>query len=180
MKNGFSEREHKILYFLSKLPRNILSVMGNDNVPEFVLYSLADKQGFDFTRVAYFVDNPDFDWVKGVAGVAQAEAYEKNGHDIWTDPNDFSEYMKKAPFNQKVRAISSASFRRKGATDKDIAESVADTLGLDRFRFCSWDMKYDNHGLLVYEPKSIDNVDESKESELIGDAASLLSFCPVF
>ena len=47
---------------------------------------------------------------------------------------------------------------------------------MQQHAFHIWDMRNDNHGLLVYEPVTEDAHDEQD----IANGFSLLSFCPVF
>ena len=63
-------RHYTILNTLSKLPRKMLSLKGQENVTEFVLHELCHKNCFNLDKAAYFVDNPDFDCLKGMAGFA--------------------------------------------------------------------------------------------------------------
>ena len=63
--------------------------------------------------------------------------------------------MKKAPFNQKVRSIIRPSMRKTHKSDQETTALVADYLGLQKPSYCSWQMKHDNHGILMYEYRQV-------------------------
>lgn len=160
---------------LSGLPRNILGLHGRDNISEFILHELCKDDCFNLKRAAYVVDNPDFDCIKGVAGYCRPEAY-KSEKSIWEDPDAFSEYMKKAAFNNKTRCFCKPSCVKKGESDKEIAKQVAQELGFLNPSFYAWKMKHDNHGLLLYE--KVD--DQECDCDYLIDGLCLIGFCPVF
>jgi len=171
-----SECRIKILHSLSRLPQKMLTAHGRENVTELVLHELANNGCFNFLRAAYLVDNPDFDCLKGVAGFCQAESYQPAGSDVWQDVEKFSNHVQSSPFNQKVRGLIRPSFRRRGASDKEVAGALAGELGMQDHAFHMWDIRNDNHGLLVYET----SVKDMHDLEDLLSGASLLSFCPVF
>src|SRR5947207_14497437 len=90
-------RHAHVIDNLRRLPRKMLSLHGLDNVTEFVLHELCDKHCFNLQKAAYFIDNPDFDCLKGVVGVSHAELH--NIVDIWDNPAIFSEHITKSAFN---------------------------------------------------------------------------------
>ena len=109
--NATIQEHHTLLSNLQQLPRKILLLPGTYNVPEFVLHELCNEKCFNVHKAAYFVDNPDFDCLKGVAGINHEEGVIKD--DIWSDPDRFSEKMKASPFNQKVRSVLHQSAHKK-------------------------------------------------------------------
>jgi len=143
------EKQHRMLSWLSRLPRRILSLHGIDNVTEFVLHDLSHKECFDLSKVAYFVDNPDFNCTKGVAGFSRQEP--GSSCDIWANPKDFSAQMKESQFNKRVRELSRCSVKKDGDLHEELAKEIAHDLQFDNYAFCSWDMKHDNHGFVLYE-----------------------------
>lgn len=176
MLNDALQRQRDILYHLSCLPRKMVALHGADNVTEFVLHELCGERCFNLDKAAYFIDNPDFDCIKGVAGHARGEVLAAD-EDIWRDPHSFSEQMKQSPFNNAVRNFSHESFKKRGQNDDDIAKTVAQTLGITCHGFYSWDMKHDNHGIFVFERTC--SLDQDVDEHL-ADGLVLLSFCPVF
>lgn len=166
-------KEQQILNRLSSLPKNVLSLHGTENVAEFVLHDLCSKNCFDFQKAAYLVDNPDFDCLKGIAGYASDQEYNKPM--IWETPELFAQHMSRASFNQKVRGIHRASMAKASKTDQETTAIVADMLGLAKPLFCSWRMKHDNHGILIYEANCC-----PVSSDILLNGACMLGFCPIY
>ena len=134
---------------LRRLPRKMLNLHGLDNVTEFVLHELCGKNCFNLQKAAYFIDNPDFNCLKGVVGVSSAELHDIE--DIWTSPDAFTQQMVESPFNKQVRAFLAESHKRNGEPYEKTAQAIAHELGLNNYGFYSWDMKHNNHGFLVCE-----------------------------
>lgn len=166
-------KKHEILHRLSSLPAHLLRLHGNENISEFVLHELCDANCFNITKAAYVVDNPDFDCIKGVAGFSINEAY--NVKCIWDDPESFSEHMKKSSFNNKVRDFIKPSMRRAAQSDENTSKLVADFVGINKPAYCSWNMKHDNHGILVYETQ----ISSPQDDEMLKNGACFLGFCPI-
>lgn len=171
------QRQRDILYQLSCLPRKIVGLHGNENVTDFVMYELCAEHCFNLDKAAYFVDNPDFDCLKGIAGHARSERFSPSSDDIWRDPQAFTNHMRKSPFNSAVRGFSHESMKKRGTTDDDIAKTVAQAIGITCHGFFSWDMKHDNHGIFIFESSCA--LDQDVKSHLV-DGLALFSFCPVF
>jgi|SRR5271163_1222614 len=167
------ERRSTMLSYLSHLPRKMLLLHDLDAIAELVLHDLCSERCFNLTKAVYLVDNPDFDCMKGVAGFCRDEAF-KEGERMWEDPHAFTEYVKTAPFNQKVRNIQLSSMKRNG-TDDTIVRSLADECAIQHPQCYMWDMKHNNRGVFIYEQPS----DELDVHEVIPNGVSLLSFCPV-
>jgi hypothetical protein len=168
------ERQNRMLHHLAQLPRLMIHIHGRDNISEFLLHELCSEPCFNLRKAAYFVDNPDFKLLRGVAGFSDDQAF--NGSEIWQNPAVFSEHMQKAPFNNQVRSI---YIEEPEITDNEqkFLQDLAATLGFDSCSNCSWKMRHDNHGILMYE--KADPSDSCVEDHLV-DGMSLLSFCPVF
>ncbi len=174
-RKGLLDYEHKILNHLTYLPRKILSLNDRENITEFVLHDLCGQDCFNLEKAAYFVDNPDFDCLKGVAGFSRVEAY-PDSCNIWETPKAFSVHMSKAPFNQKVRNMYKESMKKSHKKDDVIASEIAQDLGFENHTFYSWDMKHYNHGILIFERE---NINKEHDKYLL-NGISLLSFCPIF
>lgn len=166
-----------ILHNLCALPRKVilLHAQQEHHAPEFVLYDLCRKECFNFPRAAYFVDNPDFDCLKGVAGYSHQDALPLSC-DIWVKPVDFTQHMSKAPFNTKVRSFNRSSLRRMGTHDDAVINELAHEFNLQDYGFYSWDMKHDNHGFFIYEKNGLD---KDIPSDYVLNGLSILSFCPI-
>ncbi len=159
---------------LRQLPRKMLLLHGLGNVNEFVLHELA-KNCFNLKKAAYFIDNPDFNCVKGVAGVSHAELNDVD--DIWAQPEMFTQQMMQSPFNQHVRSFSCKSSKKHSEPYEKIAETIAQELGLNAYNFYCWNMKHDNHGFLVCEKN--DDTQEKLNDDVVIDGLCLLGFCPI-
>jgi hypothetical protein len=169
-------RDNEILNRLTSLPRKIISLHGQENITEFVLHELCQKNCLNFEKAAYFIDNPDFNCLKGMAGYWRPEAYSSQ-EDIWVNPKSFSAYMQESPFNKKVRTFAHTSFH-KNKKDEQLVELIAQGFEFADPGYYAWNMKHDNHGLLVYE-KQI-KTGASCSVDYILNGLSLLAFCPVF
>ncbi len=169
-------QENGILSYLSSIPRKMLKMHGCENMTEFVLHELCDERCFNLNKAAYLIDNPDFNCLKGIAGVDRNDCSPQR-YDIWKDSHHFSNRMKDAAFNKKVRSIARYSLKKENHDDEQIAKDVASELGFGNFGYCCWETRHGNHGLLVFE-KAENHYEVSDEHLMNG--ASLLGFCPVF
>lgn len=172
--NELLHRHKKLLGCLSGLPKQMMAVDTLDNITEFVLHGLCNKDCFDLERAAYFVDNPDFDCFKGVAGFVKSE-HDCEWDNLWADPESFAASMQKSNFNQKVRTFLSRSMANSNKDLEGFVNEVAKELGFSKPACSSWDMKYFNKGILIYEKSGNADFDEHLLNSLY-----LLSFCPVF
>jgi hypothetical protein len=172
-----SAQRYAVLNCLSSLPKKILSLHGTDNVTEFVLHDLANNKCFNLKTAAFFIDNPDFDCLKGVAGFSQSEQYA--GPESWNNPEKFSEHMRTSQFNNKVRAFEIGSLQKSGKSAERIAQELAERLSLNNPTAYTFAMKHNNQGLLLFERQDNENNTEDVQ-ELMPHGACLLGFCPVF
>jgi len=172
LKNIPSE-EYQLLVCLSRLPEKIIAVHGLSNATEFILHALCRESGLPVQRVAYFVDNPDFDWCKGVAGFASDEQ-ECSDEEVWSDPDRFTQSMQRASFNQKVRSLSSRSVGIDGI--EKLREHIKQELPIDNPICFSCGIKNDNIGILVIEDIPQRNDIENS----LYRAVCFLGMCPIF
>lgn len=168
-------RHHRLLHAINELPKRMLSVYSRDNSPEFVLHHLCNTTCFDVPKAAYFVDNPDFDCTKGVAGFAREEHAHTN-FNHWDKPEDFTQHMRVSPFNAQVRSVLTPSIYRSQKPDNVVISDIAGNLGMRDYAYCSWNMKHDNRGFLVYE---VNGQCDDLFNELFADSAHFLGFCPI-
>jgi hypothetical protein len=170
------QKQNRMLKHLSSLPRQIMRLQGAENVSEFVLHDLSHEHCFDFDKAAFFVDNPDFNCTKGVAGFSRKEVFGKC-EAIWDNPQEFTRHMKASSFNTHVRSLMRCSLKKGEEAHHELADTLAKDLGFKHYAFCSWDMPYDNHGFIVYEQGQACDIATQED---IFDGLSLLGFCPVF
>lgn len=170
------KRKHAIYECLSYLPEKMILLHGVKSLPEFLLHELAGESVFNLDKAAYFVDNPDFDTFKGIAGYNKSERC-TDCPNIWNQPDLFIDYMSKTNFNNKVRDISGNSIKRSGKNEKDFVSEVADRLEMANPHVYTWNMKHDNHGILLVE-----HTEMNKDLDLHDDirrGACFLGLCPI-
>lgn len=173
---GKKDDRHKhVLECLSSLPRKILSLYERDDIPEFVLQDICSENCFNIMRAAYFIDNPDFNSCKGVAGFCRDEAY--RAHDtMWQDPASFSKFMHESLFNNQVRGVQRESIIRNNHVYDDVIKELAPSLGFVNPAWCNWHLKYYNEGLIVYE--KADFADETFDEHFM-NTLYVLGFCAI-
>ena len=151
-----------------------MTLHGIENVTEYVLHSLCDEGCLNLSKAAYFIDNPDFDCLKGIAGFNKEE--ETYTCDVaLNDQNGFAEHMITCAFNKKVRDIAAPSARRAQQDVERTVEFLANKLGFKNPLYHTWEVKHDNHGLLIFERECQDQV----QCEEFVKGLSLLGFCPI-
>lgn len=168
-------QHEKLLRCFTHLPRQILRLNEIDNATEYVLHSLCEEGCLNLQKAAYFIDNPDFDCLKGIAGFSKEEG--SNSCDIVLDDTGcFKNHVAQCDYNKTVRTITAPSPKRNGYSPERIIEQFAEKLGMSNPECHSWNIKHDNFGLLIFER------DESDERQLHEDflhGLSILGFCPV-
>lgn len=178
MEHKRSHTRTNIMERLLEVPRTMALLHGRENVTEFVLNQLCHPECFNFKRAAYFVDNPDFNYFKGVAGYNSDDICITHPELCWEDPDSFSKKMQAAAFNQKVRGFSTASPSLQKKSEKELIEYLSESLSLHDPGYHSWHLKNNNHGLLIFEHGN--GIDRMWEKEDLEKGVYLLSFCPIF
>ena len=169
-------KKHGILTHLSRLPQKILSLHGRGDLTEFVLRDLCHQGCFNFKKAAFFVDNPDFDCLKGVAGYC----HEDNPtvcDALWDHPEKFMARIQESPFNQKVRDVWLPSLQKIEDPQEEAVKTVAQMLQMQNPQSCHLQVKYGNHGILIFEKE---NTHDAIADEHLHHGVSLLGFCPVY
>ena len=170
------QRKSELLGCVYTLPKSMVKIHGAENMSEFLLHHLSDVHCFNFHKAAYFVDNPDFNHLKGVVGFQSESAYQEKNP--WNSPDQFTHHMKQSDFNQKVRTIARESTKRNNQSDQEIVNELSKVLDLHNPIHRCWPMKYDNHGLLVFE--LADQNEQELVEEMLNESLYLFAFCPVF
>ncbi len=170
------DKEYNVLRYLSCIPNKMIGLHDQENITEFVLHDLCCAQCFNLPKAAYFIDNPDFNCFKGVVGFSREEAYTDSAA-IWNSPSAFTVHMRGAQFNNKVRQVLGPSLKKSHVTDETVAQKLARDLGFSQVQAYSWNLKHDNHGLLLIEHG---DVDLSLLESHLKNGLTLLSFCPIF
>lgn len=180
-RKNISKQEQMVKCFLH-LPEKLLLFHGMENISEFVLHTLCSRNCLNLSKAAYFIDNHDFDCLKGIAGFDKNELYHNDDinsdtedHNyIWQNTDHFSDHMKKCLFNQKVRNVMKPSASK--ASDEDIINDLARELAINKPIFYSWKVKYDNKAIFIFETAE-DDIDIDSD---ILKGICLLGFCPIF
>ncbi|HJM69243.1 MAG TPA: hypothetical protein QGF02_04820 [Candidatus Babeliales bacterium] len=160
----------RVLEFFSMLPERIVTLHGTDNVAEFLLYDICHHEDFGIQKAAFFIDSPEFNCMKGVAGINKENKF-TGAH--WESPEDFSDHMNGCDFNQQVRMHEAGSIH-KSPYDPVKAKELSGNLDFKNPQYHSWSMKHGNRGFLIYEG------DQKEPHEHMVNSLHLLSFCPVF
>lgn len=169
------KNEHSLLHHLNHMVPKMLQLKNQGHLPEFVLHELCGDRCFKLEKAAYFVDNPDFDCLKGVAGYFRNEGYPETSS-IWEKPEEFSVHMGKASFNQQIKNFNRTSIRKDKVDDAELVKEMAKQFSFKNYNFYSWDMKHDNHGIFLFESPQ----DSHLVDGYLKNGATLLSFCPLF
>ena len=172
--NEKDKRVFEVLVAVTAIPKNIIKMHGTENITEFVLHNLCQKECFNLTKAAYFIDNPDFDHLKGVAGFSHLEAY-KSQQNHWSEVDLFTQHMKAIEFNNKVRDICLCSMKKNKDSEKDVIQNLSETLNLSNPRYFVWPTKYDNNGVFLFE-----SPEDSVAEEHLEETMHLFGFCSIF
>ena len=152
------------------LSANIAQNHHRQNVAEFVFHDICSSDMLNINKAAYFVNNADFKILKGVVGYHQHDAFAQGN--CWQNPEQFNSHMQNnAQFHQKVRNVEQDSI---DMSNKKQIFKLADHLELAKPVVHTWNMKYDNQGIILFEQP------EHDEHNHICQVAPLLSFCSVF
>ena len=174
--NNTSLRIDKLLRHMLCVPRQMTNVHEVYSAHEFLIHHVADKHCFNVSKAAYFIDNPDFDIVCGMAGFHQNESYSGNNH--WNEPEDFMRHMGICSFNKAVKNITLPSIARNKKDVVDFVKDISDELSIESPLYISVPVKHQNNGLLIFETN---NIQEHRQlEEYIVAGAHFFSLCPVF
>lgn len=173
---NMSPQYKQILKCFAYLPQKILSFNGVDNVTEFVLHSLCNENCLNLSKAAYFIDNPDFDCLKGVAGFDKQNEF-VNRENIWGIPDHFTKHMQSCNFNQKVRNIYKPSAKRANLAEHELIERLSNELTIEDPHCYAWNGKHNNHALVIFECAGQNS--PVLEDDIV-HGLCLLGFCPLF
>lgn len=166
--------EANVMHLLD-LPHKILTHHEVEGLAPLVLHELGHIRPFSLTKAGYFIDNPDFGCLRGVAGYDKEEC-SKHKDDVWADPHVFGQDMQDASFHKELLQYADKSLRINGndaVSTADIA-ALAKMFGMHNPSFFTWPMKHGNQGLLIFES---DRLVHARHKDLLHKAAALLSLC---
>jgi hypothetical protein len=180
-----SPRHEQLLCF-ARLPQKMLALSFSDNLVEFVLHELCSPRCFNITKAAYFIDNADFNCLKGVAGFDKINEFEDGTHDSWNAPEKFTQHMNLCQFNTHTRSVVLPSPTRAQQSTTDLVSLLAHMLDIRQPQYYTWMLKHDNRGILIYQvPESHSGHGDTTDTQEPFDAELLcglhiLAFCPVY
>lgn len=174
----WEKRRQQVFYCMSSLPKKMLMCPDSEHLAELVLYDLSHPHCFNLSKSAFFIDNPDFDCLQGIAGVAHNEvAFEASGEpfaNVWEAREQFANHMRASSFNTLVRSLSGASLQRSGKhIDEEIAKFIS-PLSLQKPVWRVFKTKHGNQGILVFEAP-----EHPFAQEDLALGAAFLGFCPI-
>ncbi len=166
--------EGKLLKHLGNLRKMMVNNHELENLSEFVLHDVCHGPCFNINKAAYFINNPDFKILKGVAGYDKKELHIS---DSWNNQKQFISSMQNSLFNQKVRHRLEENFIKGEISEQYLVRKLADHLEIENPAYHVWNLKHANHGLLIYEshPAQADHIKSH-----LHDSLYYLSFCPVY
>lgn len=168
-----AERELNLWNQLLTIPHYILQNHHLDGLAQLILLHLANPECFALQKAAYLIDNPDFNCLKGVTGTFENEAL-KFDYTWWQSAEKILEQTQKASiFHNRVRSLLLPSLKP-DAEKSDSIQQLATFLEFDQQpKICSWPMKNNNRGILLYQPN--ENLGVPWKQNLLDNAVALLS-----
>ena len=176
-KKSHGDEKIQIVERISHLPHRILQHHHIHGLAQLILHELGHAGCFGLKRAVYLIDNPDFDHLVGAAGFCHKEC-EFHKADLWKTPNSFAKDMKFAHFHNDMRQLALPSLKRKDINlhDADEVKVLGRWTGMDDPQSISWNMKHDNHGILIFEKDG--DLTPWKQG-LLRNAVALLSLCGI-
>lgn len=156
---------------LLQLPKHILRNAHAEDLPALILKKLASKKYFTLNKAAYFLDNPEFNVLKGIAG------YDVNEDDDCDEVESLDDLQTKSikflsgDFHTSVKNARMNSFYANHKNEADIKTALTEfaqkTLATENPIIYQWHSKHGNHGLFFCDPK---------EHSLVTNRSHLLEF----
>ena len=168
--------ERTLLQHLGNLRKMIVQNHDLENLSEFVLHDLCTSSCFNVDKAAYFINNPDFHFLDGIAGYHKKESHAQL-QDAWNNQKQFIASMKDSTFNQNVRSKRHEHFEPGKNSEKYLIQKLADQLEIENPSYHIWDLKHANHGLLIYDSLGHE-AHHPHEDHL--DSLYYLSFCHIY
>lgn len=172
-----SAEQDVLIQRVTDLPGKILIYHDIDHLSQIVLHYLAHKDCFGLESAAYFVDNPDFDHLLGIAGFSRNECCFESVEKLWVKPVFYQEKIDDSVFGRKVKNHLKGSIKRQNIdlNNADQIINLGREIGMVSPEYFSWDLKYGNQGLFVFEKKGM--TEYSKK--ILKNAVRLLGFCSI-
>ena len=138
---------------LLQLPRHILQHMHTAGLTDILLGHLASKSYFNLKKAAYLLNNPDFNCVKGMAGIEISDT--NHWQNPWSNPLEHTKFLENSSFNKKVKTfVGHGLFTNPSQEDTPrIIKYAEEHLALENPVFIGWHGKHGNHGIFFCEPQ---------------------------
>lgn len=171
----WENRRQQVLHRISSLPQKMLMCSEYENLAELVLHDLSHPQCFNLSKAAFFIDNPDFDCLQGVAGIATEEPGVHMAN-AWEEREQFASQMRSSVFNTLVRSLTGPSMYRSGKhVDEEVTKFIR-PLALQKPVWRIFKTKHGNQGIFVFESPEVSH---PLVQEDIALGAAFLGFCPI-
>lgn len=168
------DRYHSLLSCLHHLPRKVATNQHVDSLTALVLLDLCHHSKFNLQKAAYFIDNPDFNILRGVAGFDH-EHHHQEPDAQWSCPDDFHSHLCSSQFHNQIRAIERESIKRQQANEAEFLARLGQSVGIQNPHHIALNLKHDNYGYLLYQaPQDHD----AELQEFLTNSAYILAFCP--
>lgn len=160
---------------LMSLPHKILGNHDVHGLEQMVLHELGHDHNFGLKKAGYFVDNPDFDCLKGIAGYCSDECC-MHKQDMWENPQSFMSDMNKAEFHNSMNNFLHNALHKKDMHihDENDLQELGARLGMNSPSFFTWPMKHGNHGILIFEDGQNGKL---RRKDWLRNLIALLSLC---
>jgi hypothetical protein len=172
--NNFAKEKESIINHILQIPGHIMQHHHLCNLPALVLCHLASQEGFGLEKVAYLVDNPDFDCTHGITGVCQSQ--QKPNENLWSAPEKNINRIIEEKFHNQVKGIQISSLSNKNNCRESYIEKIANQLEIKNPTAISWQMKHNNNGLLLFQVDKTHQLASWKKF-LLERTASFLGMC---
>lgn len=172
--NDAAAYERQVSARLTDLPRKMIQYHDLPHLSQLVLHSLCDEQGVQLKKAAYFLDNPEFDMFKGIAGYHEKEQCSSCP---WQQPEALKAHQHTGNFNTQVRSIMSKSFASDEARQAS-AQALARQLGMNCSAVYTVPLRHGNSGILMVEHDT--TYHKQVWDEQLPRGLALLGYCPVF
>ena len=164
-------QKNSILQIAANIPYKMLEWYKHDctdNIAKLVLYEVCSKSCFNFKKAAFFVNNPDFQWCRGIIG------YEADGNKPVLDTESaIIDFFEKSPFHATTCSLAESSYMQ---NNDAYVKKIAKILHMQEPYFCTLPLKHGNDGLFIYEFFSSVNDDYK---EIVQHIIALMGFCPL-
>jgi hypothetical protein len=149
---SLSQQDTLLVNRVMSLPYKILQNYYKDGLSLLVLHELAHEECFDLKRAVYLVDNPDFDYMIGVAGFSRDEC-EYHEEEPWSAIDTFNATMKRSLFHKEIKSIQKSSLKRQYHELDESPEisNLAKLLGFEKPEYTTWELPEGNYGIFLFE-----------------------------